>query len=64
MLNTILDNFDFRGVMIIVTHFIDEMERLFDSVMVMKQGKLVTYAPCDALPGSENKSLEEIVRGI
>ena len=64
VLNTILDNFDFRGVMIIVTHFIDEMERLFDSVMVMKQGKLVTYAPCDALPGSENKSLEEIVRGM
>ena len=64
VLNTILDNFDFHGVMIIVTHFIDEMERLFDMVMVMKQGRLLTYASCDALPDSDCKSLEEIVRGM
>ena len=64
VLNSILENFDFRGVMIIVTHFIGEMERIFDTAMVLKEGRLVAYGPCDELEGSEEKSLEEIVRGL
>ena len=64
VLNAILENFDFRGVMIIVTHFIDEMERIIDTAMVLKEGKLAVYAPCDQLEGNEELSLEEIVRGI
>ena len=64
VLNAILENFDFQGVMIIVTHFIDEMERIFDTVMVLKEGGLAAYGPCDGLEGSEEHSLEEIVRGL
>ncbi len=64
VLNAILDNFDFRGIMIIVTHFIDEMERIFDTVMVLKEGRLLTLESCDQLPESGEKSLDEIVRGL
>lgn len=64
VLNAILENFDFQGVMIVVTHFIDEMERLFDTVMVLKEGKLQAYSACDDLEGGEEMSLEEIVRGM
>jgi len=64
VLNTILENFDFQGVMIIVTHFIDDMAHLFDTAMVLKEGKMQVFSSCDDLDGSEEMSLEEIVRGM
>ena len=64
VLNAILENFDFQGVMIIVTHFIDEMAHLFDTVMVLKEGKLKAFSSCDNLSGADEMSLEEIVRGL
>lgn len=64
VMDAILENFDYKGTIIVVTHLINEIERLFDDVMVLKGGRLVGYAPCDELMEMNAGSLEEIVRGM
>lgn len=62
VIDAVLDNFDRDSSIIIVTHLINEMERLFDRVMVLKEGRLVGNEHCDELVTRHSKSLEEIVR--
>lgn len=64
VLDLILENFNPQGSMIIVTHLIKDIERLFDSVIVLKKGKLVTFEDTDTLRGNDGKSLEEALKEI
>lgn len=61
VLDLILDNFNPEGSMIIVTHLIRDIERLFDSVIVMKHGEIVAFEDTDALRAQGN-SLEEVLK--
>ena len=63
VLDLILDNFNPKGSMIIVTHLIRDIERLFDSVIVLKQGKVVTFEDADVLRAREG-SLEETLKQL
>ena len=38
VLDLILDNFNPKGTMLIVTHLVHDIERLFDSVIVLRKG--------------------------
>jgi len=62
VMDAILDNFDRDSSIIVVTHLINEMERLFDRIMVLKEGRLAGNESCDELLACHNKPLEEIVR--
>lgn len=64
VMDAILENFDPGSTMVVVTHLIHEMERLFDRVVVLKGGRVVGDEPCDALIGRFGKPLEEIVREL
>lgn len=64
VMDAILDNFDPESSMIVVTHQIHEMVRLFDRVVVLKEGKIVGSGICEELIEKHGKSLEEIVRGM
>ena len=63
VVNAVIESFNGRGTMIIVTHLINETERIFDSVMLLKSGRLKFFAPCDELIDRCGKSIEEIIKG-
>lgn len=62
VIDALLDSFNRDSSIIVVTHLINEMERLFDHVMVLKEGRLVGNKCCDELVARHGKPLEDIVR--
>lgn len=59
VLDLILENFNPQGTMIIVTHLVRDIERLFDSVIVLKKGKVECFEDCDTLRSKFGGTLEE-----
>ena len=49
VLDLILENFNPKGTMLIVTHLIHDIERLFDDVIVLKEGRVETFTASDSL---------------
>ena len=49
VIDAILDSFGEESSMIIVTHLISEIEKLFDDACVLKDGKITLYKNCDEL---------------
>lgn len=64
VLDTILENFDSRGTIVVVTHLISEIERLFDSVMVLKKGQLIMDCSCDDIRMKYGTTLEEAMKAV
>lgn len=64
VLDLILENFNPCGSMIIVTHLVRDIERLFDSVIILKDGKTTMYDDSDAIRECYGGTLEEAVISI
>lgn len=64
VLDAILENFDSKGTIVVATHLISEIERLFDSVIVLKKGQLVMDASCDDIREEHEATLEEAMKVI
>ena len=64
VLDLILDNFNPKGTMLIVTHLIHDIERLFDSVIVLRKGKVAAFEDTDVLRSRCGGSLEEALKEI
>lgn len=62
VLDTILDNFNSEGTIIIATHLISEVERLFDEVVVLKYGKIVAKDNVENIKAKYGTSLEGAMR--
>jgi len=67
VLDLILENFNPKGTMVVVTHLIRDIERLFDSVIVLKKGKVELFEESDVLRdrfgGTLEEAMTEIFRG-
>lgn len=59
VLDLILENFNPKGTMIIVTHLVRDIERLFDTVIVLQNGKIAAYDESDAIRSKYGGTLEE-----
>lgn len=64
VLDTILENFDSKGTILVATHLISEIERLFDSAIVLKEGEVIMNAPCDDIRERYNTTLEEAMKAV
>lgn len=64
VLDTILENFDSKGTIVVATHLISEIERLFDSAIVLKQGRLVMNESCDEIRARYEATLEDAMKQI
>lgn len=64
ILDTILSNFSDGASVIISTHLIADIERILDEVIFIDKGKIVLTAEADELRTNENKSIDEIFRGM
>lgn len=62
VLDIILENFNPKGTMIIVTHLIRDIERLFDSVIVLQEGKITAVEDSDVLRSRYGGTLEDAMK--
>ena len=52
VIDAILESFEEGSSMIVVTHLISEIEKLFDDVCVLKDGKIALYKPPPSRPAN------------
>jgi ABC-2 type transport system ATP-binding protein len=64
IINAIIDNFKEDSSMIITTHLVNDIERLFDDVMFISEGKIVLEGNAEELRISKGKSIDELYREV
>lgn len=64
ILDTILENLSEESSMIITTHYIGELERIFDDVAFLGDGRIIEYDEAENLRAKYNASIDEVYRKI
>lgn len=64
ILNTILSNYNEEGTIFISTHLISDVEKLFDTVVFLKEGEIVLNGEIDTIRTKEGKSIDELFREV
>ena len=59
MLKTIIENFDYQGILIISTHLISEIERILDQVVAISDGKIILDKGVDEIREENHMSVED-----
>jgi ABC-2 type transport system ATP-binding protein len=64
ILDAIINNFSENSSMIITTHLVNDIERIFDDVAFISQGEIVLQGNAEELRLSKNKSIDELYREV
>ncbi|MCR3761727.1 ABC transporter ATP-binding protein [Clostridium felsineum] len=64
ILDTIINNFSEDSSMIITTHLVNDVERLFDEVVFIAEGKNVLSGNADELRNEKDGSIDKIYREV
>ena len=64
ILETILSNYQEDATMIISTHLISDIEKVFDEVILIDQGKIYDYDSVDTIRAKHGKSVDELFREV
>jgi ABC-2 type transport system ATP-binding protein len=64
ILDIILGNYSQDSTVMLSTHLIYDVERIFDDVIMMNYGKLLVCESADSLRGRTGKSLDEYFREV
>ena len=59
VLTTIIENFDYEGILLLSTHLIGEMERVLDRVLFMSHGKLIVDDSVDGIREKHHMGVED-----
>lgn len=62
ILDTILENYDEHQTVLIATHLIADIERIFSKVVFIKEGRIVLDKDVDTLRQETGKSVDELFR--
>lgn len=62
ILNTIINNYNEAGTVVISTHLIGDIERVLDEAVFLKEGQVVLHDPVDAIREREGKSVDALFR--
>lgn len=62
ILDVILKNYDENALVLMSTHLIADIERIFDEVIFIKEGEVFLHDSCEELRTKRNKSIDEIFR--
>ena len=62
IMNTILRNYSEDAAVVISTHLIDDIEKVLDEVLVLKEGRLLLQSGVDELREERGQSLDEFFR--
>lgn len=64
ILDTILSNYSENSSVLLSTQIIQDVERVFDSVIFINQGKIILDAEVDTIREKNNKSIDELFREV
>ncbi|MCD2347838.1 ABC transporter ATP-binding protein [Clostridium guangxiense] len=64
ILDTIINNFNEKSSMIITTHLVNDIERLFDDVVFISDGKNVLSGSAEGLRNEKGMSIDELYREV
>lgn len=64
ILDAIISSFNENSSMIITTHLVNDIERVFDDVAFISDGKIVLSGNAEELRISKNKSIDELYREV
>ncbi|MPQ32863.1 ABC transporter ATP-binding protein [Clostridium estertheticum] len=64
ILNAIVNNFSKDSSMIITTHLVNDIERIFDDVAFISEGEIVLEGNAEELRTSKKKSIDELYREV
>lgn len=64
ILDTILLNRDNNSTLIISTHLISDIERVFDEVIFLKEGNIVLHENAEVLRETNSKTVEELFKEV
>jgi len=64
ILNAIVSNFSKDSSMIITTHLVNDIERIFDDVAFISEGEIVLQGNAEELRTSRKKSIDELYREV
>ncbi len=64
VINTILDNFTPDKTFVLSSHLVDELERIIDSAIFIKDGKMILSGSAEELRQSNGKSIVDLYKEI
>lgn len=64
ILDAIINNFSENSSMIITTHLVNDIERIFDDVAFISDGEIVLQGNAEELRLNKNKSIDELYREV
>lgn len=64
IINAIIDNIDYNASMIITTHYVGELERLFDEVIFLGEGSIIEQGDAEDLRMKYETSIDQIYRKV
>ncbi len=64
ILNTIISNYNENSTVIISTHLIQDVERIFDDVIFLSKGEIVLSDSVDNVRENNGKSVDELFREV
>ena len=64
ILNAIVNNFSENSSMIITTHLVNDIERIFDDVVFISDGEIVLKGNAEELRRDKKKSIDELYREV
>lgn len=64
ILDTILENYNEDATILMSTHLISDVERIFDTVVFLKDGEVVMQGDIDNIRAREEKSIDQLFREV
>lgn len=64
IIDTILNNFNEDSSILLSTHLVRDVERLFDEVIFISEGKLILHKDAEALRTEKGKSIEDVFKEV
>lgn len=64
ILDTILTNYNPDATLLMSTHLIADVERIFDTVIFLKEGEIVLQGDIDNIREKEEKSIDQLFREV
>ena len=64
MLFRSLANFNPESLLLISTHLIQDVEKILDEVIFIKNGRIVLHEPRNSVIEREGKSIDEVFREV
>lgn len=64
ILDAIVEFYSINSSVIITTHLITDIERIFDDVALIKEGKIISYLPAEEMRIKHGQSVDQIYREV